>query len=237
MNQKTEENPLIVALDVASQVEAARICNLLRGRVKIFKVGLQLFISEGRGVVDVIHSLGGEVFLDLKLYDIPHQVTGACEEIVKMGVKMFTIHLSGGRQMIERAVQAVKKAGPARPLILGATVLTSLDQESLAEMGITRNLTEQVVYLAQMAEKAGLDGVVSSPWEIAPLRSACRKDFLIVTPGVRPQGKSSEDQRRVMTPAQAIKAGASYIVVGRPILQAADPRAAVDEILKEIGYI
>ncbi|HAW60218.1 MAG TPA: orotidine-5'-phosphate decarboxylase [Actinobacteria bacterium] len=239
------ENPLIVALDVSESEEAIRLCHQLKDKVKIFKIGLQLFLSGGQEIVQVVKSLGGEVFLDLKLCDIPNQVVGACRQIVGMGVKMFTLHTTGGFEMMKKAAEATRAEALKRkvppPLMLGVTVLTSLDQSALREWGIERGIIDQVVYLATLAKDAGLDGVVASPQEISAIRKAIGPStggeggrFLVVTPGVRPEWFASCDQRRVLTPAQAVQLGASYIVVGRPVIESTDPVEAVSKILEEI---
>jgi orotidine-5'-phosphate decarboxylase len=227
-------SPLILALDLTSEVEVARLCHLLREKIDIYKVGLQLFLARGRSVVDLIHALGAKVFLDLKFNDIPNQVVSACHEVVKMGVEMFTIHTTGGFEMMRRAAETVREYEP-RPKILGVTILTSLDEQIIRELGIQREVSEQVVHLAKLAQKAGLDGVVSSPLEIEHIREACGKDFLTVVPGIRPREAVYEDQRRVLSPQEAIRAGASFLVVGRPIIRAADPLRAVSQMLEEIG--
>ncbi len=226
--------PLILALDVSSQIEVARLCHMLRNRIDFFKVGLQLFIAEGRQVVELIHTLGGKVFLDLKFNDIPNQVSDACRESLKMGVEMLTVHTTGGFEMMRRAAEAVKwENGTTK--VLGVTLLTSLDDETVREIGIEREVSEQVTYLAKLAQEAGLDGVVASPLEVTAIREICGGQFLIVTPGIRLPGIAAYDQKRVLSVKEAIKAGASYIVVGRPIIKASDPIKVVDQILAELG--
>lgn len=228
------KSPLILALDLSSEVEVARLCHLLRDKIDIYKVGLQLFLAQGRPVVDLIHALGARVFLDLKFNDIPNQVALACHEAAKMGVEMFTVHATGGFEMMRRAAEVVQEYD-RRPEVLGVTVLTSLDDQTIKDLGIQREMSEQVVHLAKLAQKAGLDGVVTSPLEIEQIREACGEDFLIVVPGIRLHDVVYDDQRRVLSPKQAIKAGASFLVVGRPIIRAADPLRAVNQILEEIG--
>ncbi|MDO8885413.1 orotidine-5'-phosphate decarboxylase [Candidatus Oleimmundimicrobium sp.] len=233
-----KKNPLIVALDVSSQDKALKICHQLEDQVDLFKVGLELFLAEGPGVVKAIKETGANVFLDLKLHDIPNQVAGACREIVKMGVGMFTIHTQGGFNMMKWAAEATKeeslrlKISP--PAILGVTILTSLDNNDLTDMGIKKKVNEQVVNLATMAMKAGLDGVVSSPNEILDLRQAIGKDKIIVVPGIRPKGEAAIDQKRVMSPSEAIAAGANYVVIGRPIIKDENPKIKAKKILNEI---
>lgn len=231
-----KNTPLILALDVSSQIEVAKICHLLHNRINFYKVGLQLFVAQGKQVVDLIHALGGKVFLDLKFNDIPNQVSGACREALKMGVEMLTVHTTGGFEMMKRAAETVKSEGSATK-VLGVTLLTSLDEDTVREMGIEREVSEQVTYLAKLAQKAGLDGVVASPLEVAAVREACGDDFLVVTPGIRLPGMAIGDQRRVLSAKEAIKAGSSYLVVGRPIIKAADPLKIVDQILVEMGEL
>jgi orotidine-5'-phosphate decarboxylase len=231
-----KSSPLILALDVEDQAKAIKLCFLLRDKIKIFKVGLQLFLSEGKSIVEAINSLGGEVFLDLKFHDIPNQVANACVSAARMNVKMLTVHTSGGLEMMKKARGAVENLEiKNRPLLLGVTVLTSFNQELINEIGINKEITEQVVFLAGLAQKAGLDGVVASPFEINAIRENCGDDFLIVTPGIRYDNKSADDQKRVLSPSEAMKFGADYLVIGRPILKAEDPLVAVENILREIG--
>ncbi|NPV27702.1 MAG: orotidine-5'-phosphate decarboxylase [Firmicutes bacterium] len=230
---------LIVALDVDSQVEAERLVELLYDQVGMFKVGMQLFNSEGPAILEVVKRLGGRIFADLKFHDIPNTVAQAGKVMTRHGVHMYNVHVAGGREMMEETVkvtrQEAERLGIPRPLVIGVTVLTSISQEQLSrEIGIERNLTEQVVAWARLAQEAGLDGVVASPQEIASIRAACGPDFLIVTPGVRPRGTALNDQKRVMTPGEAVKAGASYLVIGRPITGAANPRQAAKDILTEM---
>lgn len=229
-------NPLILALDVEDQTRAIKLCFLLKDKIKIFKVGLQLFLSEGKSIVEAINSLGGEVFLDLKFYDIPNQVANACISAARMNVKMLTVHTSGGLEMMKRAREAVENLEiKNKPLLLGVTVLTSFDQKSIYEVGVEKKITEQVISLAKLAQKAGLDGVIASPFEISAIRENCGDDFLIVTPGIRYDDKNADDQKRVLSPSEAMKLGADYLVIGRPILKAGYPLAAVENILREIG--
>ena len=231
-------NRIILPLDVSSTAEALAIVRRLRGRVALFKVGLRLFCSEGPEVVRRVVAEGCEVFLDLKLHDIPNTVGAAVGQCGRLGATLIDVHLAGGESMLRAAV-AARDALPlsgaaARPRLLGITVLTSLDQGDLAAAGVQRDLKRQVVELALMGRRAGLDGVVASPHEIAPVKEACGPDFLVVTPGIRPASSAAGDQKRFMTPAEAVGLGADYLVIGRPILEAPDPAAAVESILKGI---
>ncbi|RJQ54145.1 MAG: orotidine-5'-phosphate decarboxylase [Actinobacteria bacterium] len=233
------EDRIIIALDVATRDEVGRLCEALAGRVRMLKVGLQLFVSEGPPIVRDIQEAGFDVFLDLKLHDIPNQVARACAEVAGMGVSMVTVHASGGREMLQAAVESTRTAAAERglsaPKIVGVTVLTSLDQRNLAELGVTRPLEEQVLELARLALDCGLDGIVASAREVRALREALGPDFVMVTPGVRPAWAGGDDQKRVMQPREAILAGASYLVVGRPVTGAPDPRSAVDSLLSELA--
>ncbi|MCI0338845.1 MAG: orotidine-5'-phosphate decarboxylase [Acidobacteria bacterium] len=211
----------------------------LRGIVGMFKVGKQLFTAAGPDIVRGIVEMGERVFLDLKFHDIPNTVAKAGIEAARLGVSIFDLHAMGGSQMMRLTAEAVKKTAELekidRPLILGVTVLTSHTQASLNEVGIERKLEDEVVCLAQLCEASGIDGVVASPHEIIPIRNAMKNpNFIILTPGVRPAGSALNDQRRVMAPAEAIRAGANYLVVGRPITEAEDPVNTAKKILAEI---
>ncbi|MCL2677767.1 MAG: orotidine-5'-phosphate decarboxylase, partial [Clostridiales bacterium] len=234
------KDKLIVALDVAGRAQALRLVEALSGHVGAFKIGMQLFDSEGPQIVRDVQALGGRVFVDLKFHDIPNTVAEAAKVISQKGAFMFTVHASGGYKMMRAAAEASREAalqaGVGRPLVVGVTVLTSISQQVFnEEIGIPRTIAEQVVDWAKLAQKAGLDGVVASPLELAAIREACGKDFLIVTPGVRPRWAAANDQERVMTPGEAIAQGASYLVVGRPITAHADPRAAAGLIAAEMS--
>jgi orotidine-5'-phosphate decarboxylase len=231
-------NRLIIALDVDELERARQLVSLLKGAVGMFKIGKQLFTRYGPQAVAMVQDLGGEVFLDLKFHDIPNTVARAAEEAVRHGVCMFNVHASGGFGMMQQTVAAVQAGAAAlkqrRPLVLGVTVLTSLAAKDLTDLGINGTVAEQVVRLARLARSAGLDGVVASPLEIAMIKKECGRDFLVVTPGVRPAASAAGDQKRVLTPGGAIRNGADYIVVGRPITGAADPLQAAQDIVKEI---
>ena len=233
---------LLVALDVDSGSRALELATELRGLAGGFKVGSRLFTAEGPDLVKRLVASGAPVFLDLKFHDIPNTVAQAVEAAVATGVWMLNVHASGGVPMMQAAARAAAdaaKQGRRRPIVIGVTVLTSMDDVTLESIGVQRPLLDQVVTLARMAQTAGLDGVVASPQETAAIRAACGPDFSIVTPGIRgaSAGTTKNDQSRTMGPAEAIKAGASYIVVGRPIIAAADPRAAAAAIVEELGRL
>jgi len=237
--KRVMKDRLIIALDVPTASKAMELVALLRGRVGMFKVGSQLFTSAGPQLVRKISSGGDKVFLDLKLHDIPRTVTNSALELVKMGVVMFNLHIMGGMEMMQLTVKEVHHYCSVhklrRPKILGVTVLTSLNQENFRSMGIEKSVDELVVQLSLLAQEAGLDGVVASPKEIKGIRSACGRGFTIVTPGVRPFWAGADDQKRLATPREAIKAGADYIVIGRPITGAEDPLSALERVLSELS--
>ncbi len=240
MKSRSAKERLIVALDVETADEAQRVFESLREHAGMFKVGSQLFTSAGPEVVRRITSGGGRVFLDLKFHDIPNTVAAACREAVRLGVSLFNVHAAGGSEMMRRAAEATgeeaARLGVAKPHLVGVTVLTSADHTLFAETGIeSASVEAQVTRLAALANESGLDGVVASPHEIASVRAAvAREDFLIVTPGVRPARSAHDDQKRVMTPAEATRRGADFIVVGRAILKDEDPLRAAEQILAEM---
>jgi orotidine-5'-phosphate decarboxylase len=225
---------LIVALDVDTLEQAADLVRLLAGAVGMFKIGKQLFTHAGPQAVRLIQELGGDVFLDLKFHDIPNTVAKASVEATRLGVKMFNVHASGSLEMMRTTVKEVRRVcrqeKQRKPIMLAVTVLTSLNQEDLQRVGVARKVADQVVRLALLTKEAGMDGVVASPHEVADIR------FVIVTPGIRPASASRNDQQRVMTPADAVRAGVDYIVVGRPIVEAKDPRAAARDIVIEMEH-
>jgi orotidine-5'-phosphate decarboxylase len=223
---------LIVALDLPEALQAKAMVERLAGQVGMFKVGNQLFTAGGPDFVRDVVARGEKVFLDLKYHDIPNTVAGAVSSAGRLGVSLVDVHALGGKEMLEAAVGALPAMGIR---LLAITVLTSHSEESLRTVGVAGSLAESVRRLAVLARDAGADGVVASPHEVALVREACGRDFLIVTPGIRPAGSSRGDQARSATPAAARAAGADYIVVGRPILEAADPAAAAAAIVKELA--
>ena len=230
---------LIVALDLPSAEAGLRMAEQLRGRVGMFKVGLENFTAEGPVLARFLVAIGEKVFLDLKLHDIPNTVRAAARQAAQLGVQMFNVHASGGRKMMEAALAGAQegsagRSAASRPLVLAVTVLTSLAGEDLTELGISGSAEEAVVRLARLAQQVGLDGVVASPREVAALRQALGPGFTIVTPGIRPASAAADDQARIATPGSAIRAGADYLVVGRPITEAPGPAAAADAIVAEM---
>lgn len=223
---------VIVALDCDRQT-ALDLAKKLQGKAKWLKVGMTLYYAEGPQIVEIFKLLGFKVFLDLKFHDIPHQVQGAAASAVEAGADMITMHAVGGIPMMQAAQAAVDESGTEADT-LAITVLTSMNEETLAQTGVSRGVGEQVKALAACAQEAGLSGVVASPQEAAMLRELLGPDALIVTPGVRPVGAALGDQSRVATPKTAFDAGASHIVVGRPITQADDPTAAFDAIAADL---
>ena len=223
---------LIVALDVPDAPAARALVDQLAGHVGLFKVGSQLFTAAGPGLVREIVGRGERVFLDLKYHDIPNTVSGAVAAASRLGVTLVDVHGLGGRAMMEAAVGALPATGTR---LLAITVLTSHDEATLDEVGLGRPLTEAVRRLARLALDSGVDGVVASPHEVALVRETCGRDFLIVTPGIRPAGSARGDQSRLATPGAAIAAGADYLVVGRPITEAPEPAAAADAIVREMA--
>lgn len=224
---------LIVALDVSSAAAAQKIVAAVGDSAHTFKVGMQLYTAEGPQIVRDLIASGRNVFLDLKYHDIPTTVAGAVKEAAKLGVKMLTVHAAGGGKMLRAAVQAAETTNP-NTMVLAVTVLTSMDDHDLEMTGIAGQVEDQVVLLANLAIMSGCHGVVASAQEASELRHQLGKHFTIVTPGVRPAGEAHGDQARVVTPADAIAAGSTYLVVGRPITQAHDPAAAARSILADM---
>ncbi|VAW77136.1 Orotidine 5'-phosphate decarboxylase [hydrothermal vent metagenome] len=225
---------VIVALDFPDGQKALQFVEQLPPGSCRLKVGKELFTSAGPDLVRQLVGLGHDVFLDLKFHDIPNTVARACEAAAQLGVWMANVHASGGRRMMEAASAALQEIKGRRPLLIGVTVLTSMGREDLAEIGIQSEPADQVERLAGLAKVSGLDGVVCSPKEAGRLSEALGKDFVLVTPGVRPLGVSTDDQTRVMTPADAISNGSGYLVIGRPVTQADDPVKALETINAEI---
>lgn len=229
---------LLIALDVDSGERALALADALRGVAGGFKIGKRLFTSEGPAVVRALVERGDRVFLDLKFHDIPNTVAQAVAAAAALGVWMVNVHASGGTAMMRAAADGAASAGGTAPIVIAVTVLTSMNGAVLSEVGVHAPVLDHVVRLAQLAQAAGLDGVVASPQETAVIRRECGARFAIVTPGIRGGAASTagkDDQERTMTPAEAIAAGASYIVVGRPIIAAADPRATAERVAAEMG--
>jgi orotidine-5'-phosphate decarboxylase len=226
---------LIVALDVPDRAAALRAVDLLSGRVGYFKVGLELFTREGPRLVEEIRDRGEKIFLDLKLHDIPNTVKGAVRSACRLGVQMLTVHAAGGEGMLSQANQEARSSS-APPLILAVTALTSLSEKELQQIGIAGSVEHWVERLAELAYNSGIRGVVASSKELPMLRRKFRDEMQFVIPGIRPAGAALQDQSRAATPAEAVRAGAGYIVVGRPILQAADPAKAADDIVSEMSF-
>lgn len=232
----TPVDRLVVALDVPTRQQALALARQLQGRVGMLKVGLELFCAEGPGFVREIQAFA-PVFLDLKLHDIPNTVRRTLEALLPLDVRLINIHAQGGPAMIEAAAEAVRahRQAGGRTQLLAVTVLTSLDREALTRLGSTAEPEEMALHLARLSQECGADGVVCSAREAEAVRAACGEDFHRLTPGIRPRGASAQDQSRVLTPQQALRNGASWLVVGRPITQSPDPAAAADAILAEIA--
>jgi orotidine-5'-phosphate decarboxylase len=226
----TAADQIIVALDVPAKKEALRLVEQLRDEISFFKIGLQLYTAEGPEIVRAVLGNGANVFLDLKLHDIPNTVARAVESATELGVQMLTIHLSGGTEMVRAAV-AAKKTDMS---ILGVTVLTSATQHTLDELGIGEQLDRHVLRLANLGAAAGIDGLVASPFEVKFLRAEMGDKIKLVCPGVRPGWSEQGDQKRTMTPREALEAGADSLVIGRPITAHKDPREALEKILQEL---
>lgn len=237
--KKEKYNPIICAIDVKDVKSALDLCSELKESVGVIKLGLEFFTLNGPDAIKAVKKCGLPIFLDLKFHDIPNTVAEAVRSAVRLGVQMLTIHTSGGKTMMQAAAAAAKdealKLNIAAPIILGVTVLTSMDESDLKGVGIEKNVTSQVVSLAKLAVESGLDGVVCSPLEIEIIRRECGNKLKLVVPGIRPNGGSGDDQKRVMTPNEAVNAGADYIVIGRPITKAASPADAAAAIFAEIS--
>ncbi len=237
-NTTTIEDKIIIALDVGTKAEALALAIELP-EARVFKVGMELFTAEGPALLEEVAGLGKKAFLDLKYHDIPNTAAGAVRSAVRLGVHMLTLHASGGRDMLRRAVDAARSeadsTGRPRPILLGVTVLTSLKDEQLRDVGCAFPVSEQVLRLARLAGEAGVDGVVCSPHEIEIIKRELGREFLVVTPGIRPAWAATQDQKRVMTPAEAVLRGADYMVIGRPVTGAPSPRDAFALIVRELA--
>jgi orotidine-5'-phosphate decarboxylase len=236
MTREEAVKKIIFAMDVKEFSDVQLWAELLSPHVGMFKVGKQLYTACGPAAVRMIQKCGGEVFLDLKYHDIPNTVAMATLEAANLGVKLCDLHAMGGFEMMSKTMESLDKnfAAAERPRVLAITVLTSSNEETLRGIGINLPVPEMVVKLAKLAKSAGVDGVVASPQEVGLIREACGKDFLVVTPGVRPAFASTDDQKRIMTPADAVKAGSDYLVIGRPIAAAENPVNAAEAIVDEI---
>ena len=232
------QNPIIVALDVPTVEQALQLAEQLAPVVGAFKIGKELFTSAGPDIVRRVRATGGSVFLDLKFHDIPNTVAKAVAAAVRLDVQMLTIHTSGGLAMMQAAEEAAQKtaaqSGRNAPRVLGVTVLTSLDSNALAEVGMDANVARQVERLASLAMRAGLRGLVCSPLEVVGLRQILPATMQLVTPGIRTGAEKADDQKRTLTPREAMEAGASWLVIGRPITAAENPRAAAEKILASL---
>lgn len=226
---------LIVALDVDTLEQALELIDLLAGEVEIFKVGISPFTSFGHAILEKLESKGKKCFLDLKVHDIPNTARNAARSAAKLGICMMNFHCLGGKAMLEAAAQGAKEvAGENAPILLGVTLLTSMDKAQMKDIGLDGDVETNVLKLARLAKQAGLGGVVASAKEAKAIKLDSGKDFIVVTPGVRPQWAVEDDQKRVLTPKEAIQEGADYIVVGRPIIQADDPLLAAKKIIEEM---
>jgi orotidine-5'-phosphate decarboxylase len=231
-------NPIICALDTTDVQHASRLAQQLAGKVGALKLGLEFFTANGASGVGAISQHKLPIFLDLKFHDIPNTVAKAIRATAGLDTFMMTVHTAGGQAMLKAAGDAAREVaqstGKAKPLIVGVTVLTSLDQNDLTSIGVAGAVGDQVKRLAELAQKAGLDGVVCSPQEIEIVRKSCGKNFTLVVPGIRPAGSGKGDQKRVMTPKEALEKGADYLVIGRPITEATDPGKAAEAILNSL---
>jgi len=232
-NYQMNQQPIIVALDFSDAEAALNLAKRLRGQPCHLKVGKELFTRSGTQIIEQLQALDFKIFLDLKFHDIPNTVAKAVEAAAAMGVWMVNVHASGGVKMMQAAREALTKFSQP-PHLIAVTVLTSLNEADLLEIGISSNIETHVQRFALLAEKAGLDGVVCSPKEITLLRETIGKDFLLVTPGIRPTGSALNDQQRTLTPSQALDLGSNYLVIGRPITAALDPIVALEEIQRSL---
>jgi orotidine-5'-phosphate decarboxylase len=228
-------NPVFCAFDMPDTASALEMASRLKGRIGGIKLGMEFFMAEGPAGIRALSAQNVPIFLDLKLHDIPNTVAGAVTSLLPLAPHFMTIHTAGGPAMMQAAVKAAAGAGPNRPKLLGVTVLTSLDQADLAACGHTAKTQDLVVTLAKLAQDSGLDGIVCSPQEIAAVRAACGPDFVLMVPGIRPLWAAAGDQKRVMTPREACAAGATHLVIGRPITAAPDPAEAATRIQEDLA--
>ena len=228
-NMTSHLSPVIVALDFADEKQTLQFVRRLSPELCQIKIGKELFTATGRHLVEQLVNQGFKVFLDLKYHDIPNTVASACKIAAQMGIWMVDMHAGGGQRMMEAAAEAVSQF-QQRPYLIGVTVLTSMAQTDLAQTGVDRSIDEQVMHLTRLSQQSGLDGVVCSAQEAVILRDQLGKEFLLVTPGIRLNSKSEDDQRRIMTPKEALAAGSSYLVMGRPITRSADPVLLLQQI-------
>jgi orotidine-5'-phosphate decarboxylase len=231
----TDSKQVLVALDYPDQAQAIAMAQRLDPARCRLKVGKELFTRSGPAIVETLQSRGFDVFLDLKFHDIPNTTAKAVRAAAELGVWMVNVHASGGRRMMEAARNEIDSVAGSKTLLIAVTVLTSMERQDLAEIGIDIEPLEHVKRLAQLTERSGLDGVVCSAQEVAPLRGLIGADFKLVTPGIRPANTDAGDQRRIMTPGQAVLAGSDYLVIGRPITQATDPQAVLESIQQELA--
>ena len=231
----TTHSPVLVALDVATEEELLKLVDQLDPSECRVKVGKELFTLFGPKVLDILHQRGFEVFLDLKFHDIPNTVAAAVRAAAERGVWMVNVHASGGSAMMKAAREALKPYGDTAPILIAVTVLTSMGENELSELGVERSAAEQVSHLARLAQDSGMDGVVCSAQEAENLRAERGDGFLLVTPGIRPRDSASDDQQRIATPEDAVRMGSNYLVIGRPISRAAEPLAALRDINRALG--
>ena len=231
----TTHSPVLVALDVATEEELLKLVDQLDPSECRVKVGKELFTLFGPKVLDILHQRGFEVFLDLKFHDIPNTVAAAVRAAAERGVWMVNVHASGGSAMMKAAREALQPYGDKAPILIAVTVLTSMGENELSELGVERSAAEQVSHLARLAQDSGMDGVVCSAQEAEKLRAERGDGFLLVTPGIRPRDSASDDQQRIATPEDAVRMGSNYLVIGRPISRAAEPLAALRNINQALG--
>lgn len=239
MNSNNPYNPTLVALDTPDLERALKLAKSLASRVGGMKIGMEFFNANGPQGVQQIIDLGMPVFIDLKLSDIPNTVAAGIRSLLPLQPFMLNIHVLGGRAMMQAAVAAINEAeglGYTRPMLIGVTIVTSMEDQDMIEMGMMRSATDQVIHLAKLAQDCGLDGVVCSSHEIAAIKQACGTEFKTIVPGIRPKGFSAHDQKRVMTPSDAIKQGADYLVIGRSITQSTKPETTADDIWQSVRY-